>query len=240
MYEALDGKMYKTKKGAENHNNSLEFVKAMKRVNMTKDEIQDKLEEIADRKHVVKIMLKTHKHWTKFPEHIIKTIDNDLFKEPNRKTLYVREYRGWGKTEEKVLFTEEDEKFTDPELHTEDKYKVERIEDVDKYTKKVFYIDKYTKAEIVEKKLKNKEELDDDEMGTLLNNFEEVYEEEGENRRWSQGMLTVVKVDEDLYAIEWDKGLTEMQEDSFYEQPYKVKLETEEVVIIKTNVVKIK
>lgn len=236
MYEALDGKMYKTKKGAENHNNSLEFVKAMKRVDMTKDEIQEKLEEIAHRKHVVDIMLRKHKHWTKFPDHIIKTIDHDLFAEPKRKTLYIREYRGWGKTEEKILFTEEGKEFTNPELHTKDEYKVERIEVVDKYTKKVFYEDKYTTEEIATRKLKKGIELTEDEISSLLMCFDTVHEEEGEGRRWSKWRLSVIEVDNVLYAIEWDEGLTEMQENSYLDQPYKVELETKEVVVTKTKV----
>lgn len=239
MYEALDGKMYKTKKGAENHNNSLEFVRAMKRVNMTENEIQEKLEEIAHRKHVVDIMLRTHKHWTKFPDHIIRTIDNDLFKEPLKKTLYIKEYIRYGKTEEEMLFTEEHSTFSDPELHTNDEYKVDRVEDVNSYTKKVFYENKYSRDELVQIKLESGEELTDEDIRFLNIYFDTVYEEEGENRRWSQSMLTVVSVGENLYAIEWEKGLTEMQEDSYYGQPYKVKLEEEEVVIKRTNVVKL-
>ena len=54
--------------------------------------------------------------------------------------------------------------------------------------------------------------------------MEEVEEISGENRRWSQGMQTIFKVDNRYFSICWEKGLTEMQENEFYDQPEEVEL----------------
>lgn len=40
--------------------------------------------------------------------------------------------------------------------------------------------------------------------------------------RWTQRMLYIMKVSDKLFAILWDKGLTESQEDEFCYQPYEV------------------
>lgn len=40
--------------------------------------------------------------------------------------------------------------------------------------------------------------------------------------RWSQSMETIFKVGDDLWAIPWQRGLTEYQENEFYDQPYRV------------------
>lgn len=59
-------------------------------------------------------------------------------------------------------------------------------------------------------------ELDDD--------YEEVATEEGEDGRWTRGMDTIFKLGEDEHwCIPWRKGLTEYQEDEFWDDPYRVK-----------------
>lgn len=40
--------------------------------------------------------------------------------------------------------------------------------------------------------------------------------------RWSQYMETIFQVGNDLWAIPWQRGLTEYQENEFYDQPYRV------------------
>ena len=59
-------------------------------------------------------------------------------------------------------------------------------------------------------------ELDDD--------YKEVATEEGEDSRWTRDMDTIFKLGEDEYwCIPWCKGLTECQEDEFWDDPYRVK-----------------
>lgn len=55
-----------------------------------------------------------------------------------------------------------------------------------------------------------------------LGEYEWVDEIEYESDRWTQSMETIFKVGDDLWAIPWERGLTECQENEFYNQPYRV------------------
>jgi len=41
---------------------------------------------------------------------------------------------------------------------------------------------------------------------------------EGENRRWTRSNITYVQIDNKFYELVWEQGLTENQEDDFWEQ----------------------
>lgn len=76
--------------------------------------------------------------------------------------------------------------------------------------------------EIIEK-LRNKEEFSESKIKEILWDFEQVWEEEGDDHRWSRDISTVVKIGECFVRIDWQKGLTECQENEFWTQPYFVK-----------------
>lgn len=61
--------------------------------------------------------------------------------------------------------------------------------------------------------------------GTKLDDdYKEVTTEECEDDRWTRGMNTIFRLGEDEYwCIPWRKGLTEYQEDEFWDDPYRVK-----------------
>lgn len=52
--------------------------------------------------------------------------------------------------------------------------------------------------------------------------YEWVDEVGYDSGRWSQSMKTIFKIGDDLWAIPWQRGLTECQENEFYDQPYRV------------------
>ena len=52
--------------------------------------------------------------------------------------------------------------------------------------------------------------------------YEWVDEVGYDSGRWSQFMETIFRVGDDLWAIPWQRGLTECQENEFYDQPYRV------------------
>lgn len=55
-----------------------------------------------------------------------------------------------------------------------------------------------------------------EEQERLLNRSDHISQENFGARRWSEGTATVVRADDGkFYRITWDRGLTEMQEDSF-------------------------
>ncbi|HAU84923.1 MAG TPA: hypothetical protein DCW90_05305 [Lachnospiraceae bacterium] len=77
------------------------------------------------------------------------------------------------------------------------------------------------------------EELSEEELRILATGFscfcnvepgeyEEVGLLEKEFGRWTQQVTTVIKTGNDFWAIDWDRGLTEHQENEFYNQPYRV------------------
>lgn len=240
MYEAEDGKMYKTLKGAENHNKRIMAKNITENIGLDKDEISEKLKEVSKVNKAVMMILRVESDWTKWPSYHMKLIDEDLLNSINKKTTeFVYEVRHWGKTVEEEIAIEKEVDFADPELHVGDKYKVLRVEDVNEYIKKVYYKDKYTPIEIMEMKLDKGESLTAGEISTLVHEFTEVYREEGEDRRWSRTITSVIDFKDTLYAVNWEHGLTEGQENEYYDQPYKVKLEEEEITITRTTIKKI-
>lgn len=62
-----------------------------------------------------------------------------------------------------------------------------------------------------------------------------VDEQDGDSGRWTKHKTTIFKVNNDLWCVQWEEGLTECQENEFYDQPYKVKC-IEDVVIVKKYV----
>lgn len=62
-----------------------------------------------------------------------------------------------------------------------------------------------------------------------------VCEEEGSEGRWTRGMSTVFEVKGRFFIIDWERGLTELQENEFYKQPYEVVGECHEKTIVVTN-----
>ena len=79
------------------------------------------------------------------------------------------------------------------------------------------------KEEDVIRKIKNKERFTEEEIHDVVWDFPEVWEEEFEEHRWTKDVSTVVKVGECFVRIDWQRGLTESQENEYYEQPYFVK-----------------
>lgn len=88
--------------------------------------------------------------------------------------------------------------------------------------------------EIMVQKIDSHEELSEKELRRLALECSVVDESKGENRRWSRTVTSIVELCNRFFAIVWEEGLTECQEDSFYDQPYEVKLhEYEKTIIVK-------
>lgn len=60
---------------------------------------------------------------------------------------------------------------------------------------------------------------------------EMITKDEGEQHRWTQDVSTIFKFEDKYYCLDWDRGLTECQENSFYNQPYEVEKETKMIEI---------
>ena len=76
-------------------------------------------------------------------------------------------------------------------------------------------------------KFTNGEEFTESEIKSLVFGYHDepiqiIDEIEGDDHRWDREVKTIINVNGVLYAIEWRRALTETQENSFYNQPYKV------------------
>ena len=49
------------------------------------------------------------------------------------------------------------------------------------------------------------------------------YLTKGDRGRWSITTQSIIELRDKCFAIDWEKGATEMQENEFYNQPYEVK-----------------
>lgn len=77
------------------------------------------------------------------------------------------------------------------------------------------------------------ERFDEYEREYMAFDCEKVDEIEGDRGRWTMGMTTVFECDGRTFAIDWNSGLTEYQEDEFYNQPYEVEFQEETITVRK-------
>lgn len=87
-------------------------------------------------------------------------------------------------------------------------------------------------------KILNGEELSEQEISDLLDY--EIDCQEGDCGRWQMSVKSIIKLCDRYFAIDWERGLTEMQENDFYNQPYEVKKVEYEKVIKVTEWVDVK
>jgi len=88
------------------------------------------------------------------------------------------------------------------------------------------------REEILVDKIDRREQLSVQEIEDFL--FEcgkEVDRKEEDDGRWTKHVCTIKKVNNRYFAVPWEKGLTEMQENEFYEQPYEVEPHEKQIVI---------
>lgn len=92
-------------------------------------------------------------------------------------------------------------------------------------------MDKY--EEELLKKLDSKERLTESEIIEVLEY--EVESEYGDNRRWSRSVATISQIGDRYFSTNWEEGLTESQENEYYEQPVEVQKKTYEKTITVTE-----
>lgn len=85
-----------------------------------------------------------------------------------------------------------------------------------------------TEEEII-KKLETGEKFSEYELSYLLEYEVKDERDEYDERRWSMGTYSILAIGDKYYGLNWDRGLTEMQENYFYSQPVEV-VRKEEVV----------
>jgi hypothetical protein len=92
--------------------------------------------------------------------------------------------------------------------------------------------------EIMLKKIDTGEKLTEKEMRELVCGYD-VDTEYGDNRRWTRSVTTIVELKGRFFSIDWEEGLTECQENEFYNQPKEVRKHTYEKTIVVTEWIEI-
>ena len=90
----------------------------------------------------------------------------------------------------------------------------------------------------LEEKIYNGKHLTKAELENAVYECDVINTEYGENRRWNRFVRSIIKIEDKLFCIEWEEGLTECQINSFDDQPYEVE-EVEETIVIKKYIPKI-
>lgn len=109
----------------------------------------------------------------------------------------------------------------------------ESAERTKKEEEKKYYEDHI--EEILLNKLLNKEALKENELIYLIDNYEIETEYSKENNRWTRNVRTIISIGDKYYAIEWQEGLTEYQENVYDCQPYEVTKGEKTIVITVWN-----
>lgn len=81
------------------------------------------------------------------------------------------------------------------------------------------------------KKYDSGEKFDEYELAEMRDVYKQVDKTYGDRHRWTESVNTVFQVGERYFCLEWEEGLTELQENQYYEQPYEVYPVTEEKII---------
>lgn len=84
-------------------------------------------------------------------------------------------------------------------------------------------------------KFDNKEDFTEEELKKIvfygMNGIDNSWEKEGGDHRWHREMTTIIQIGDRYFSFDWMKGLTEYQQDYFYDQPYEVKPVEKTVVV---------
>lgn len=92
--------------------------------------------------------------------------------------------------------------------------------------------------EIMVQKILDGEKLSEKELREIID-FE-IDREDGDNRRWSRTVTSILSMCGRYFALEWEEGLTEYQENEYYNQPYEVMKKTYQKTITVTEWIEVK
>lgn len=78
-------------------------------------------------------------------------------------------------------------------------------------------------------------EFSERELREMRWDFPVESEHEGDDHRWTREITTVINVNGRFFRIDWRRGLTEMQDDEFWNQPVEVEKHEYEKTITVTE-----
>ena len=83
-----------------------------------------------------------------------------------------------------------------------------------------------------------KEDFSESELEELEYFGEGIDRIEGANRRWTRTIKNIFKVEDRYFALEFEEGLTEMQDNVYNKQPYEVEKVCKEITTVVVEYVK--
>lgn len=83
-----------------------------------------------------------------------------------------------------------------------------------------YYYDHFN--EIMVSKIDSGEKLTEKELQSLVYECNEVERNYGDNRRWSRSVESIIELCGRFFCLIWEEGLTEYQDNEFWNQPYEV------------------
>lgn len=113
-----------------------------------------------------------------------------------------------------------------------------RLEEERRIKEQEYYLEHFD--EIMVNKIDAGEKLSEIELRKIVYECNEISKDYGENRRWTRSVQSIVELCNRYFCIQWEEGLTEYQDNSFYEQPYEVKRHDYTKTIIVTEWEKVK
>lgn len=171
----------------------------LKDLGVTKDDMKRFWKECIEVNHKVRALDNSGRTWKDLPE-------SQMRKLPTLKEETLRKLAEAEATKENDALTEEIKwaKAEEPvaEAHNDDGYSNYEHELI--------------------RKIDSGELLTERELSSLVYEFE-VETEEGSDHRWTREMTTIAEICGRTFEIYWMKGLTEMQENEFWDQPTEVK-----------------
>jgi len=72
------------------------------------------------------------------------------------------------------------------------------------------------------RKIDSGKKLSKADLNTLVWEFNKVDRTVGENRRWSRTVDSIIEISGRFFKLTWEEGLTECQENEFYEKTVEV------------------
>lgn len=114
--------------------------------------------------------------------------------------------------------------------------RLKALEEEEKKKQKAYYEEHF--EELMLKNLHLGKALTESEIRRLVNNYE-IHRTNGNNERWVRYVGSIIQLCNETYRVDWYEGLTEMQEDSFLNQPYKVEKHEYQKIITVTEWLKV-
>lgn len=116
-------------------------------------------------------------------------------------------------------------------IREEVKLKEEREEQerIKEKKEREYYLNHF--EEIMYYKICNNIDLTEEDLKMLIHETKQVDVIEHDENRWTRTMETIVMLNNKLFSIIWSRGLTESQENGYYNQPVEVKEVTKTITV---------